>query len=256
MAYGRDDGLIQIYNGVSWVSEFQHPSGLAVCALALLQNGYLASGALDASIKIWDTADGSLKKSISVPNDQILALAVLQNGYLASGGTDRSVNIWDTASGYSMKKMSYSGMIYALAVLPNGNIAVGGDSASIYVFDASTGAFVGMPAGVSCAAYSFAVLKNGLLASGCITGRIFLSYSSDLSYFADISAHSGKVTAILALKDGNFFSASADKKMNKWNVNDASRISTTNINLYLYSLALLQNDYIGIGTESSVLIYN
>jgi hypothetical protein len=54
-------------------------------SLAVLQNGDLASGSAIASIIIWDSTTGSLKKSLYGQSNGVYSLAVLKNGVLASG---------------------------------------------------------------------------------------------------------------------------------------------------------------------------
>jgi WD40 repeat protein len=66
-----------------------------VSSLAVLQNGDLASGSADQTIKIWDSLTGTLKKTLTGHSDWVRSLAVLQNGDLASGSSDKTVKIWD-----------------------------------------------------------------------------------------------------------------------------------------------------------------
>ncbi len=72
-----------------------------VCALTVLQNGDLASGSGDSTIKLWNPIDGTLKRwnicfiKINGHNDYVFALTVLQNGDLASG-SDTTIKIWST----------------------------------------------------------------------------------------------------------------------------------------------------------------
>ena len=53
-------------------------------SLAVLQNGDLASGSEDKTIKIWDSSTWSLKRTLTGHSDWVRSLAVLKNGDLAS----------------------------------------------------------------------------------------------------------------------------------------------------------------------------
>ncbi len=68
-------------------------------SLAYLENGYLASGSLDKTVKIWDVTNGKLMHTFDQSNGghtaYVYSLAYLENGYLASGSEDASVKIWD-----------------------------------------------------------------------------------------------------------------------------------------------------------------
>jgi len=74
-----------------------------VRSLAVLQNGDLASGSFDQTIKIWDSSTGSLKRTLTGHSDWVMSIAVLQNGDLASGSGDKSIKIWDSSTG-SLKR--------------------------------------------------------------------------------------------------------------------------------------------------------
>ncbi len=52
-----------------------------VISLASLENGYLASGSVDSTVKIWDQSNTDLIGH----TDLIYSLASLENGYLAKG---------------------------------------------------------------------------------------------------------------------------------------------------------------------------
>ena len=69
--------------------------GALVNALAVLPNGYLASGSWDNTIKIWDTETGSEIRNLTGHTNWVRALAVMPNGYLASGSADTTIKIWN-----------------------------------------------------------------------------------------------------------------------------------------------------------------
>ena len=50
--------------------------------MAVLPNGYLASGSLDTTIKIWNTTTGSEARTLIGHTAWARSLAVLPNGYL------------------------------------------------------------------------------------------------------------------------------------------------------------------------------
>jgi WD40 repeat protein len=48
----------------------EHSSG--VFALTVLQNGYLASGSADRTIKIWNPINGTLKRTLNGHTDSVM----------------------------------------------------------------------------------------------------------------------------------------------------------------------------------------
>merc|ERR1712216_1120410 len=74
-----------------------------VRALAVLDDGHLASGSLDETVKIWDVAEARCVTTLgdAVPavaragNEHgVLAFAVLDAGRLAIGLEDKTITLW------------------------------------------------------------------------------------------------------------------------------------------------------------------
>jgi WD40 repeat protein len=59
-----------------------------VWSVTVLQNGDLASGSDDKTIKIWDSSTGSIRKSLIAHTGYIYSLTTLRNEDLASGSYD------------------------------------------------------------------------------------------------------------------------------------------------------------------------
>jgi WD40 repeat protein len=81
----------------------------------VLNNGDLASGSWDKTIKIWNATDGTLKRTLYGHTDYVYALAALNNGDLASGSRDSTIKIWNPVDG-ALKRNISSGAT-ALTVL-------------------------------------------------------------------------------------------------------------------------------------------
>ncbi|MGZ3633556.1 MAG: WD40 repeat domain-containing protein [Parachlamydiaceae bacterium] len=63
-------------------------------ALAPLDDGTLASGSEDKTIKVWDLQIGSCLKTLKGHKWHVMALAVLGDGTLASGSSDNTIKVW------------------------------------------------------------------------------------------------------------------------------------------------------------------
>ena len=66
----------------------------SVNTLAVSGDGNLLSGGADETIKIWNTNDGSLIKSLHGHYGAVLSLTFLLDGSLASGSADKTIKIW------------------------------------------------------------------------------------------------------------------------------------------------------------------
>ena len=139
----------------------------AVTALALLQNGYLASASYDFKIKIWNTLDGVSIRTFDAHYTYIGTLSVLKNGDLVSGSIDKSIIIWDSNNGFLKKKtlIGHSQEVVSIVELENGYLASGGKDGKIIIWDAYNGSLIRTltsKIGVN----SLTVLPNGNLANG------------------------------------------------------------------------------------------
>ena len=102
----------------------------------------VASGSLDKTVQVWDTASGSHIFSYKGHSDGVQAVAWSPDGKrVASGSLDKTVQVWDAASGnllYSYK--GHTGAITSLAWSPDSRyIASGSYDKTVQVWDASNG---------------------------------------------------------------------------------------------------------------------
>ena len=86
---------------------------------------WLATGSWDGVIKIWDTANGTLRWT-SPAVDAIMGLAFSPAGrVLVSGGTDGQVRLWDLTSGALLQTLDeHTGPVFRVAWNPNGKLLV------------------------------------------------------------------------------------------------------------------------------------
>jgi WD40 repeat protein len=135
---GDNSGIIILWNTDIGI-EIRNLTGHngTVNALAVLPNGYLASA--DAKIKIWNSNDGSLIRTLPV-NSIVYSLAVLPNGYLVSGSFDTTIKMWNTADGSLIRTLTgHSWSVRSLAVLPNGYLASGSEDRTIRIWNTNEG---------------------------------------------------------------------------------------------------------------------
>ena len=100
----------------------------------------LASGGRDGTVRLWDTATGTLIKSFIGHTDSVTNVAYSPDGTtLASGSWDGTVRLWDTATGTLIKTLEHRRAVESVAFSPDGTTLASGDTNGLYLWDANTG---------------------------------------------------------------------------------------------------------------------
>jgi WD40 repeat protein len=94
-----------------------------VSSVALLPDGrQLLSGGYDNTLKLWDTATGSLLHTFEGHSDGVIRVAVSPDGrQLLSGSMDGTLRLWDTASGILLRNLEHPGWVSGVAFSPEGS---------------------------------------------------------------------------------------------------------------------------------------
>jgi WD40 repeat protein len=204
--------------------------------MALLPNGYVASGGDDNKIIIWNPVDGSVFKTLNDHIDSVRSLAVLKNGNLISGSRS-IVIIWDSIYQVT-KSIAQIQWVFALAVLPDsGNFAAGLVGGTIQIFT-QDGSFVRTLTGHSGNINALFVLPDGDLVSGSDDTTIRI-WNSDGTVKRVLAKHTSSVTAFDVQKNGYLVSAARDNTVKVWNITDGQL--KTDFNIVIVRLKVLPN---------------
>jgi WD40 repeat protein len=133
-----------------------------VYSVAFSPNGrILASGSVDNTIKLWDSASGSELRTLVGHHHVVASVTFSPDGLrLASGSQDGTVKIWDVASGRELQTLAgHRGYVNSVAFSPNGRtLASGGEDGMVKLWNAATGrelqTLTGHPHDVSSVAFS------------------------------------------------------------------------------------------------------
>ncbi|MCI0336858.1 MAG: caspase family protein [Acidobacteria bacterium] len=113
----------------------------SVIAIALSPDGrFLASGSSDQTIKIWDTVNGSVLRTLIGHAKPVLAVAVSPDGrWIVSGSADASVRLWDVLTGESRVVGNHSGPVKDLAFSPDGRQLTSLGNNEVKLWDVTAG---------------------------------------------------------------------------------------------------------------------
>ncbi|KAF2273843.1 WD40 repeat-like protein [Westerdykella ornata] len=106
--------------------------------------GYLATGAEDKVIRVWDIATRSIKHTFTGHEQDIYSLDFARNGRLiASGSGDRSVRLWDLDTNQNVVTFHIEDGVTTVAISPDNRlVAAGSLDKSVRVWDINTGQLV------------------------------------------------------------------------------------------------------------------
>jgi hypothetical protein len=130
----------------------------------------LASGSLDATIKLWEVASGREVRTLSGHTGGVTSVAFSPDGrLLASGSLDATIKLWEVASGREVRTLSgHTGGVTSVAFSPDGRLlASGSGDRTIKLWEVTSGSLVRTLTGHTDWVYSVAFSPDGrLLASG------------------------------------------------------------------------------------------
>jgi WD40 repeat protein len=165
VATGSFDATVRLWTAASGTHLATLQHGNVVHALALLPDGRLASGGA-GGIRLWDLSTRTCTAEWKV-DTLVMSLAALEGGRLASGCFKGLVHLWNTASGAREAALAgHAGKVQALAALPRGLLASGGDDTLVRVWSVAVRACVAVLKGHTASVYGLAALPDGRLASG------------------------------------------------------------------------------------------
>ncbi|RDK41662.1 WD40 repeat-like protein [Aspergillus phoenicis ATCC 13157] len=110
-----------------WNSELETIEGhrgLPVRSVTFSPNGrWLASGADDRTIKLWDTTTGTLQYNLVGHSKPVLSVAFSPNGqWLASSSDDKTVKLWDLVTDSYRTLEGHEGPVSSVAISADGQL--------------------------------------------------------------------------------------------------------------------------------------
>jgi glucose repression regulatory protein TUP1 len=126
-------------------SSLPEDGDLYIRSVCFSPNGhYLATGAEDKVIRVWDIERRTIKHQFTGHEQDIYSLDFARNGrIIASGSGDRSVRLWDLERNQQVLHLSIEDGVTTVAISPDNRfVAAGSLDKSVRVWDINTGELV------------------------------------------------------------------------------------------------------------------
>ena len=210
-------------------------------SLALLPNGWLASGSWDKTIKLWDLDQKKEVGTLLGHTSAVLSLKVLKNGHLVSYSLDNTLKIWNPylEGDNLVRTIQGHGNTYwpfpLFDILSNDFIVtcsrdkVGKEECVLMVHDPANGKKTKSIPTVLKGVRSLLVLLNDQVAIGFENGSIQIFNLNGGETRAINQAHDSFVRSLFQLSNGSLVSSGTEKRkitIKMWNLADFSLLQT------------------------------
>ncbi|KAG9038873.1 hypothetical protein FS837_001160 [Tulasnella sp. UAMH 9824] len=166
-----EEKLVSWLEVMSLIGETQQALAISKQFNSWLQDGTIASGSWDKTIRLWDAKTGApVGEPLKGHDSAINSVAFSQDGkLLASGSDDKTIRLWDAKTGAPVGEplRGHNDHVNQVAFSPDGKLLVSGSwDQTICLWDVKTGAPVGGPLqGHFSQVHNVALALNGNLIS-------------------------------------------------------------------------------------------
>jgi Tol biopolymer transport system component len=181
---------------------------------------WIAAGGWDLTIKIWDTGDGSLLRTIHEFSGHAAPFSP-DGKWIAAGADDNGVRIWDAASGRVLHSfLKHTQKVQTVAFSPDGSRLVsGGEDRMLYIWEIATNELVRPLAGHTDQISSAAFSPDGKrIVSAGFDGNIMVwdVVTGQNPYFPLSSGHSKVFAAVFSPDGSSIASGGSDGSVRVW----------------------------------------
>ncbi|KAJ7213168.1 WD40 repeat-like protein, partial [Mycena pura] len=210
------------------------PGGTGCVALSA-DGRRVVSGALDRTLRVWDTESGAAKGApLAGHTERVIAVAFSANGRrIASASWDRTVRVWDMESdnaiGVPLTGCGQTDEITSVALSADGRRIVSGSSdCTVRIWDAESGSAIGaLLMGHTDRVMSVALSADGrrvVSGSRDRTVRVW-DAESGAALGAALAGHADNVTSVAISADGRrVVSGSQDHTVRVWDAESGAAI--------------------------------
>jgi WD40 repeat protein/serine/threonine protein kinase len=233
----NNDNVVRVWNAKPGAEEGPGPLRTLtghrqeVTCLAFNRDGrVIASGSLDRTVRVHDTATGDLVQTFNGDlNTNIAGVAISPDGtHLAAVGDQNGLLIaWDLRSRRKVYARPFPTDLSGLSYSPDGKrLAVADEGHYVHVLDASNGKSVARLDGLTTGVHAVAYQPDGKrLAAGC-TDQTVLVWDVETGKLQTLKGHEADVLSVAYRPDGKWLaSADGDGWVIVWNATSENAVN-------------------------------
>jgi len=194
-----------------------------ITAICVLENGFIATGSDDTTIKIWKKNNNSLElmSTLTEHTEKVNALILLKNNSLVSGSFDKTIKVWNQKNENTFEcvaTLNQSLLILSLAISGSRLLMIGLDDGTIQIRNQTSFVILQTLKGNSEYVWSIILLNNENLASGAFKEISIWKKNNEtlFSLSKTLDGHLRTVTSLAVLPNNMFASASTDNSIRIW----------------------------------------
>jgi hypothetical protein len=195
------------------------------------QDGALASGSRDKTVKLWEARSGKLLRTPEGHQGAVYSVAFdPQGGTLASGSTDKTVKLWEARSGKLLRTLEgHQGAVYSVAFDPQGGtLASGSTDKTVKLWETRSGKLLHTLEGHQNLVLGVAFHpQGGTLASGSWDRTVKLWETRSGKLLHTLEGHQNLVLGVaFHPQGGTLASGSDDKTVKLWEARSGKLLRT------------------------------
>ena len=207
---------------------------------------WLASGSVDNSAKIWNTATGQLLLDLKQPVG-VTSLAFTPDGmHLATAGYDGIIRLWKLPEGNVVKEIdAHDATIWTIDISPDGKtLASSGEDKNIKGWNIESGRLLNTLSGHARTVWDISFSPDGAtLVSGSYDNTIKVWDSTTGALQHTLTGHTEAIVSIAYSHDGKLLvSTSDDKSIKLWNTNTWNLVRTMTVPEHVQGCAFSPDD--------------